>query len=171
VQLLQGNPWPELFGDCRREAFHLEVRDSYAVANESEPFQKFLDSEPDDYAWFEPWSQLVKNTTGQGVAVTRVRIVTVPHSDYTRFSLAVTDLNMRSGEDIRYLPRNEVGEVPTDDFWLLDDNRVVFNLIDENGQAAEGAAMTTDAGIVEQCRKLKNKFWSLAVPYREYILR
>ncbi|MBF6278742.1 MULTISPECIES: DUF6879 family protein [Nocardia] len=171
MQLLHGNPWPELFGDCRREAFHLEVRDAYAVADESAPFRKYLDGEQDDYAWFEPWLQLVKDTTGRGVAVTRVRVVTVPHTDYTRFSLAVTELNAGAGEDIRYLPRHEAGEVPSDDFWLLDDNRVVFNLVDENGRAADGAALTTDTGIVEHCRRLKQRLWSLATPYREYIVR
>ncbi|MEV6561813.1 hypothetical protein AB0M22_39260 [Nocardia sp. NPDC051756] len=28
VQLLTGNPWPDLFGRCQREAFHLEVKDT-----------------------------------------------------------------------------------------------------------------------------------------------
>ncbi|MBY8862155.1 hypothetical protein K7711_37170 [Nocardia sp. CA2R105] len=171
MQLLHGNPWPDLFGECRREAFHLEVRDAYAVADESEPLRRFLDGEPDDYAWLEPWLQLVKDTTGRGVAVTRVRVVTVPHTDYTRFSLAVTELNTGAGEDIRYLPRHEAGEVPGDDFWLLDDNRVVFNLVDENGRAVDTAALTADAGIVEHCRQIKQQLWSLATPYRGYFVR
>lgn len=171
MQLLHGNPWPDLFGECHREAFHLEVRDAYAVANESEPFRRFLNEEPDDYAWFEPWLQLMKETTSRGVAVTRVRIVTVPHTDYTRFSLAVSNLNIGAGEDIRYLPRHEAGEVSTDDFWLFDDNQVVFNLVDENGRNEEAAALTADAGIVKHCRRLKQQFWSLATPYREYIHR
>ncbi|MFF0489943.1 DUF6879 family protein [Nocardia sp. NPDC004068] len=171
MELLRGNPWPDLFEECRREAFHLEVRDAYAVPDESEPFRKFLDGEPDDYVWFEPWLQLVKDTTARGVAVTRVRVVTVPHTDYTRFSLAVTGLNAGAGEDIRYLPRHDAGDVPADDFWLLDDNRVVFNLVDENGRAADGAALTTDTGIVEHCRQIKQQLWSLATPYREYIVR
>lgn len=171
MQLLHGNPWPELFGACRSEAFHLEVADSYAVADESEPFRKYLDGEPDDFAWFDPWLQLVKDTTGRGVAVKRVRIVTVPHTDYTRFSLAVTALNIDAGEDIRYLPRHQAGQVPTDDFWLLDDTRVVFNLVDGNSRTADGAAVTADAGIVEYCRQIKQRLWSLATPYREYIGR
>ncbi|WP_348537602.1 DUF6879 family protein [Nocardia cyriacigeorgica] len=40
--LLQGDPYPELLRTCKREAFHLEVLDSYGVAVESEPLRRFL---------------------------------------------------------------------------------------------------------------------------------
>lgn len=169
MQLLRGNPWPDLFGQCQREAFHLEVRDSYAVANESEPFRRFLDGEPDDNAWFEPWGRLVRETTSRGVRVTRVRVVTVPHVDYQRWMLELTALNTRAGEDIRYLPRHQAGTVPLDDFWLLDDETVVFNLVDENGRAAGASALTTDPQIADQCRQVKQRLWPLATPYADYV--
>jgi len=168
VQLLRGNPWPDLFGQCQREAFHLEVRDTYAVPNESEPLRRFLDGEPDDNAWLKPWEQLVKATVDRGVAVTRVRVVTVPHVDYQRWLLALTALNAEAGEDIRYLPRHDAGDVPSDDFWLLDDKQVVFNLVDENGRAAGASALTTDPRIADHCRQVKERLWTLATPYAEY---
>ncbi|WP_062994149.1 DUF6879 family protein [Nocardia mikamii] len=168
MQLLHGDPWPDLFGQCQREAFHLEVRDTYAVPNESEPLRRFLNGEPDDNAWFESWGQLVRETTGRGVRVTRVRVVTVPHVDYQRWSLTFAALNTEAGEDIRYLPRHLAGAVPADDFWLLDDERVVFNLVDENGRAAGASALTTDPWIVDRCRQVKTRLWQLATPYTEY---
>ncbi|MBF6181682.1 DUF6879 family protein [Nocardia otitidiscaviarum] len=168
MQLLRGNPWPDLFGQCHREAFHLEVRDTYAVPEESEPLRRFLNGEPDDNGWFEQWAQLMRKTTGRGVRVTRVRVVTVPHVDYQRWLLALAALNTAAGEDIRYLPRHLAGTVPTDDFWLLDDARVVFNLVDENGRAAGAAASTTDPRIAEQCRQTKERLWQLATPYADY---
>ncbi|WP_433628370.1 DUF6879 family protein [Nocardia sp. CA-120079] len=168
MQLLRDNPWPDLFGRCQREAFHLEVRDTYAVPNESEALRRFLDGEPDDNAWFEPWGELVRATVGRGVAVTRVRVVSVPHVDYQRWLLALTALNAEAGEDIRYLPRQIARDVPADDFWLLDDERVVFNLVDENGRAAAASALTTDPRIVDLCRQVKERVWQLATPYAEY---
>jgi len=170
VQLLTGNPWPDLFGQCQREAFHLEVRDTYAVADEPEPLRHFLDGEPDDNAWFEPWAHLVRETTSRGVRVTRVRVVTVPHVDYQRWLLALTALNAEAGEDIRYISRDQVSadQVPTDDFWLLDDQRVVFNLVDANGRAAGGSALTTDPRIADHCRTIKQHLWPLATPYAAY---
>ncbi|MFI2285300.1 DUF6879 family protein [Nocardia beijingensis] len=159
--------FPDLLRTCKREAFHLEVLDSYAEPNEHEPFRRFLADEPDDFAWFQPWTELVQETTSRGVAVTRVRIVTEPHTDYTRFALAVAALNVRAGEDIRYLPRHHAGEVPSDDYWLLDDETVVFSAFGESG-GWSGAA-TTDPHIAAYCRGLRARFWPLATPFPEYV--
>ncbi|MEU6187151.1 DUF6879 family protein [Nocardia sp. NPDC047038] len=159
--------FPDLLRTCKREAFHLEVLDTYAEPNEHEPFRRFLADEPDDYAWFQPWTELIQETTSRGVAVTRVRIVTEPHTDYTRFALAVAALNVRAGEDIRYLPRHHAGEVPSDDYWLLDDETVVFSAFGESG-GWSGAA-TTDPHIAAYCRGLRARFWPLATSFPEYV--
>ncbi|NNH73342.1 hypothetical protein HLB23_26380 [Nocardia uniformis] len=165
--LLRQGDWSELFRQCHSEAFHLEVRDDYAVPLESEPFRRFLANEPDDYAWFENWDALVRDATGRGVRMSRVRVVTVPHTDYQRWSLAVSAHNTAAGEDIRYLPRHLAGVVPPDDWWLLDGERVAFNLVDGNSKAA-GVAISTDPGLVEYCVGVKQRLWDLATPYAEY---
>lgn len=67
MHLRQGD-WSDLFRECRSEAFHLEVRDDYAVPVESEPFRRFLNNEPDDYEWFRDWENLVEELTGRGVS-------------------------------------------------------------------------------------------------------
>ncbi|MFF7941857.1 DUF6879 family protein [Nocardia gamkensis] len=167
--LVPDDGFPDLLRTCKREAFHLEVLDSYAEPNEHEPFRRFLADEPDDYTWFQPWTELVQETTSRGVAVTRVRIVTEPHTDYTRFALAVVALNVRAGEDIRYLPRHLAGEVPPDDFWLFDDNQVIYSAFGESG--GWSGAVTTDPNIAAYSQRLKERFWSLATPYREYVTR
>ncbi|MGV9970542.1 DUF6879 family protein [Nocardia beijingensis] len=165
--LVPDEGFPDLLRACKREAFHLEVLDTYAEPNEHEPLRRFLADEPDDYAWFQPWTELIQETTSRGVAVTRVRIVTEPHTDYTRFALAVAALNARAGEDIRYLPRHHAGEVPPDDYWLLDDETVVFSAFGESG-GWSGAA-TTDPHIAAYCRGLRARFWPLATPFPEYV--
>ncbi|WP_039795793.1 DUF6879 family protein [Nocardia araoensis] len=167
--LVPDEGFPDLLRTCKREAFHLEVLDTYAEPNEHEPFRRFLADEPDDYAWFQPWAELVEETTSRGVAVTRVRIITEPHTDYTRFALAVAELNARAGEDIRYLPRHAAGEVPPDDYWLLDDETVVFSAFGESG--GWSGAVTTDPHIAAYCRGLRARFWPLATPLPEYVTR
>ncbi|MEU6828574.1 DUF6879 family protein [Nocardia beijingensis] len=167
--LVPDEGFPDLLRTCKREAFHLEVLDSYAEPNEHEPFRQFLADEPDDHAWFQPWAELVQETTSRGVAVTRVRIVTEPHTDYTRFALAVAELNVRAGEDIRYLPRHAAGEVPPDDYWLLDDDTVVFSAFGESG--GWSGAVTTDPHLAAYCRGLRARFWPLATPFPEYVTR
>ncbi|WP_067535869.1 DUF6879 family protein [Nocardia crassostreae] len=170
MELRQNNPWPDLFGEARKSVFHLEVRDTYAVPSESEPFRRFLAGEPrrPDEGW-EAWSSLIGACRSRGVTVSRVRVVTVPHSDYQRWLLTETPDNIAAGEDIRYLPRHLVGpdQAPADDFWLLDDVKVAFNLVDEEGRPA-GAAVTTDPDIVAYCHRSKERLWSMATPFGRY---
>lgn len=165
--LVDGDPWPDWFRGLQRSAFHLEVRDSYAEASENNRLRAFLagESPPDEPP--VPWHALMRETTDRGVSVSRVRVVTVPHSDYTRWLLSVTGRNIESGEDIRYLPRHLAGAVPSDDWWLFDDERVVFNLADPDGKPA-GAAVSTDPGIVDYYRGVRDRLWKLATPYAEY---
>jgi hypothetical protein len=170
VELRQNSPWPDLFREAKRSAFHLEVRDTYTVPNESEPLRRFIAGEPplnDPEEFWNSWGSLMKETTGRGVAVSRVRVVTVPLSDYQRWLLTETGDNIGAGEDIRYLPRHLAEDVPQDDFWLFDDELVGFNLVDANGRPA-GAAVTTDPGIVSYCQRAKESLWSLATPFAEF---
>ncbi|NEW42336.1 hypothetical protein GV794_19350 [Nocardia cyriacigeorgica] len=168
MRLLQGDPYPDLLRSCRREAFHLEVRDSYGVAVESEPLQRFLSGEPTtDFAWFQPWQSLIEETTSRGVAVRRVRVLTEPHSDYHRWMLTITPQNIEAGEEIRYLPRHLAGDVPAEDYWLLDEERVAFHARDADGRGL-GVAMTSDAWIVDHCVGMKRRLWELATPFENY---
>jgi hypothetical protein len=81
-----------------RRAFHLELSDTYNVASEDEPFGKWQRGEPDDYAWHQDWLRFLREATSAGIRVQRVRVVSVPHSDYTLFGLAIGRLNTEAGE-------------------------------------------------------------------------
>ncbi|MFE3280917.1 DUF6879 family protein [Nocardia sp. NPDC059239] len=159
----------DMFRSCRKSAFHLEVQDVYETPEESEPFRKFLNGEPDDFAWLQGWFDLVRESSKRGVAFTRVRVVTVPHVDYVRWSLAVSPLNIEAGEDIRYLPRHLVNadDLTADDYWLFDDSTVAYTLFTPDGAAA-GAAVTTDPVLVRRCAQVRDAVWRQAIPYAEY---
>ncbi|WP_067531613.1 DUF6879 family protein [Nocardia crassostreae] len=162
--------WDHLFHECRESAYHMEVRDTYAVASESEPLRRFLEGEPPPDYDKSDWIDLIREMTGRGVAVSRVRVVTVPHSDYQRWLLSVTGKNVEAGEDIRYLPRHlaEPADIPSDDWWLFDGSRVAFNLVEQAGRPA-GVAVTTDPKIAAYCRGVKDRLLAVATPYWEYI--
>ncbi|QIS17183.1 DUF6879 family protein [Nocardia terpenica] len=168
--LVQGEAFDDLFREAQREAFHLEVRDDY-YPPDYPPLVRFLADEPDDYEWFQPWLNRVRETTARGVAVNRARVVTVPHNDYTRYAKHVARLNVEAGEDVRYLPRQLIdsGELTADDWWIFDDSIVAFTVFapGENGRWL-GGAVTTDSGIVEYIRTVKERVWSLATPLSEY---
>lgn len=153
-------------------AWHLELRDSYHVEQEDVPFARWLRGESDDYAWLAEWLSFVREVTRHGVAVQRLRVVTVPHSDYTRWSLEVARLNTGSGEDVRYLPRHEAGDFafPSEDCWLLDDDRLVLSLFRPDGRS-DGFVATEDVRLVARYRAARDIQWPRAVPYREYAVR
>ncbi|WP_246023534.1 DUF6879 family protein [Nocardia yunnanensis] len=163
-------PTIELLREARHDAFHLEVRDEYGVAGEDEPFQRFLNGEPFDYReWFRDWSQFVQDLTAHRVSVSRLRVLSVPHSDYQRWSLTIAPMNVEAGEDVRYLPRHLAGTVPPDDFWVIDNKVVVFGLADKEGRSPGGAAVSTDPELVAYCQRTRERLWNLATPLAEYV--
>ncbi|WP_067571485.1 DUF6879 family protein [Nocardia acidivorans] len=161
--------WPTLFRELKREAFHLEVRDEYHVPDEDTRIRAFLAGQPAPYTRTF-WQDLMTETVNRGLSVSRVRVVTEPHSDYQRWLLSVTGFNVEAGEDIRYVPKNLAGTVPPDDWWLMDGERVVYNLTDPTGIPA-GLAVTEDPGIVAYCQGVRQRLWKLAIPYAEYAPR
>jgi hypothetical protein len=170
LDLLRGEAFDNLFRSFNRTAFHLELQDSYHTPEEAGPFDRFLDNEPDDFAWLQSWLALVHEATEAGKLMTRVRVISVPHADYTRWGLGVAELNIQAGEEIRWLPRhltNGMG-LTTDDYWLFDDNRVVFTVFEPSGQFA-GGAQTIDPVIVEHCRNAHDLVWARAIPHRAYV--
>nr|WP_157573847.1 DUF6879 family protein [Nocardia jejuensis] len=139
------------------------------MPGESEPFQRFLNNEPFDLrAWFSDWAELVSDLGRHEVTVSRVRVITEPHTDYHRWLLSLAALNAEAGEAIRYLPRHLAGDVPSDDFWLLDDRRVAFTLSDRDGRSVGGVAVTMDTRIVDYCRGVRDHLWPQAIPLLEY---
>lgn len=126
--------------------------------------------EPDDFAWHRPWLRLVADASRGGRRIERVRVVSVPHVDYTRWGLSVAPLNITAGEEIRYLPRPLLDglEMTADDFWVFDRRRVVFTVFTPQG-AFSGGAETTDSAIVERCVRVRDGLWAAAVPYADYV--
>lgn len=169
MKLLQGETFDNLFRTFHRTAFHLELKDSYHVPEEAGPFELFMEGKTDDFSWHQPWLSLVREATHAGKSITRVRVVTVPHCDYARWGLTVAPLNIEAGEDLRWLPRHLASGIdfPADDYWLFDDNRVVFTVFAEDGSFASGTEVS-DPEITEQCRKAHEQVWALAIPHDEY---
>jgi hypothetical protein len=153
-----------------KRAFHLEQRDMYNVASEDEPFGRWLRHEPDDYAWHADWLNFLRQATTAGVAVQRVRLASVPHSDYIRWGLDISPLNIEAGEDIRYLPRHRTAgiELPDEDFWLLDDDQLILSVFSPDGRTGSFARETSPE-LLRQCLVVRDQVWDRAVPYTHYV--
>jgi hypothetical protein len=153
-----------------KRAFHLELKDAYNVEAEDEPFRRWLHGEPDDYGWHADWANFVRQVTAAGVLVQRARVVSVPHTDYTRWGLDVSRLNIKAGEDIRYLRRDLATgiEFPEDDFWLLDDDRLILSVFSPDGRTG-GFARPSAPEMLRQCIAVRDQVWERAIPYAQYV--
>lgn len=172
MQLVQDEAFDQLFRSFARSAFHLEVEDTYRTPDEAGPLAAFLAGRPDDLHWHRAWLDLVRDVVSGGRSVARVRVVTVPHVDYTQWGLTIAPHNIAAGEDVRWLPRQLVAgdELTTDDFWLFDDERVAFTVFEPDGRFA-GGATTEDPVIVDRCRRARDRAWDLAIPHERYVAR
>ncbi|RMB85633.1 DUF6879 family protein [Streptomyces shenzhenensis] len=158
---------------CRHSALHLEMRDGYMRSD-----ARFIawqagqrDDPADNDPTLRPWLALMSETAGRGVEVRRARIVSEPVSDYIRFEHHVTAPNVAAGEQVRWLPRRRASDLalPGNDFWLIDDQLVVFLHFAGDGELApDDEEVTTDPAVVKLCVDAFDAVWKRAVPHAEY---
>ena len=88
--------------------------------------------------------------TAEGKRVARVRILEEPPTDYQRWLLWASPWHAAAGEDIRYLPRSQAERISlplVNDWWLLDDERVILMVFTEAGEIS-GKRLLTDSVAV-----------------------
>lgn len=159
----------ELFRSAERSAMHLETRDAYTPDdpdwNEWKAGGRFNPAE----RWSD-WFDLMRETTGRGVQVRRARIVSEPVSDYIHFEYDVTaGHNVAAGELVRWLPRRQTAglTVPPTDFWVFDEQIVVWNHFDGNGSWV-GEERADDPELAKVCAASFDSVWERAIPHQEY---
>lgn len=153
----------------KRSSVHLETRDAYGTEIELPHMARWAAGEPDDLEWLQGWCATLREHAAAGRTVRRAQIVSEPLSDYQRWAYNITHPLVEAGEDIRWVPRRLVSEVciPGNDYYLLDDERVIF--LHYAGSGLNNAfTTTTSPATVEMCRVAFEQVWSLAIPHSEY---
>jgi|SRR5918992_3323612 hypothetical protein len=163
----------DLLSSARYAAVHLEMRDVYAVDQEDEEFRAWRAGHRDDPAnpasWWRPWLTLVQEATARGVGVRRARIVSEPVSEYIRFEYDGTFTNVYAGERVRWLPRRRASDLclPGNDFWLFDDELVLWNHFDGAGHPQQ-KEVTRDLAVIKLCASAFDAVWDRGVDHEEY---
>ncbi|MEU8891407.1 DUF6879 family protein [Streptomyces sp. NPDC048442] len=163
----------ELLDSARESAFHLEMRDSYGVTDEAGDFARWQrtgerDNDPASAYW-SPWVALIRRTVARGVLVRRARIVSEPVSTYIRYEHGGTSVNLKAGEDVRWLPRRRASGITLsgNDFWLFDERVVRFNhFTGEGGWASRED--TDDPAVAELCTAAFATVWERGIPHSRY---
>ncbi|MEV6413827.1 DUF6879 family protein [Kribbella sp. NPDC051718] len=151
-------------------AYRQEVRDNYVDPDEVPDIKRFLAREPLDESWMDDWLGLILRRTLAGQRIHRVRIVTEPWSDYTRFGLNLSRLNVAAGEDIRYLSRDHADGLglPEYDYWLLDSSKMCI-LRHDDQDVLLGADIVTDPAVVVEHARYRDIAQRYALPRAAYL--
>jgi len=81
----------------------------------------------------------------------RVRVVSFPLTDYSRFNLWVSAHTRAAGDDIRYLSRKQADAtgLPAHDYWLFDSRLLLVMAFDDDDRFT-GAEVVEDAQEIVQ---------------------
>ncbi|GAA3746648.1 DUF6879 family protein [Salinactinospora qingdaonensis] len=169
MKLISNKERKDYFANFKKEALHLEMWDTYGTEAEKPHLQKWKEQGKDNSEWLKPWFDNVRAATASGKVFRRARIVSEPVTDYIRWVLMDAHLFVDAGEEIRWLPRRLASAIalPGNDFWLFDDETVIFSVFGGDGRVTE-RQLTTDPSVVGLCKSAFTAVWELAIPNHEY---
>lgn len=166
---------PDEFGDAvmdyARSAWRWECQGEYREPSEVAPIQAWREGRIEDSYRHRPWLDEVRHVRAEGRLWQRVRMLTDPLTEYLRWMLDTTFLNLDAGEDIRWISQQQAAKLgmPDYDFYLLDDERVLRLQFGDHGLT--GAEMVTDSGDVARHRGWRDLAWDAAIPHVEYRMK
>lgn len=108
-----------------------------------------------DVSYHENWLRMVREATAAGRLFARVRVVSLPLTDYSRFSMWVSGYTREAGDDIRYLTRDQADAagLPKHDYWLFDSHKLVMMHFGEDDRFT-GAEVIEDPAVV-----VEHNYW------------
>jgi hypothetical protein len=138
ITLLSQTDFPALFRQFQDRAWMFETGEHYTWAYEAEELQRFQDGSPTPpprVSWWRPWLDQIRELSGQGKQIGRVRVVTEPPTVYQRWEQWALPWHTEAGERIAYMSRSRAAAIglPGYDFWLFDDEQLVLLLYDADG--------------------------------------
>jgi Family of unknown function (DUF6879) len=113
-------------------------------------------------AWFNNWLTMIRKATAESRRFTRVRVVSVPLTDYSRFAVFCSKYTNQAGEDIRYLTRDQAKDLPDYDYWLFDSQKLVRMHFDDEDNFL-GGELINDPAVIVQHNYWRDAAWHKAV--------
>jgi hypothetical protein len=162
----------ELLDATERAAYHMEMRDVYAVSYEQADFEKWQRTGRwNNPVYWQPWIDTVSKAVARGVAVRRIRILSMPASASMKFEFAGTENNLTAGEDVRWLPRRRAADLalPGTDFWVFDGKIVRWGFFDGDGEFLDNE-VTEEPAAAKLCTSAFDAAWERATPHSEFTI-
>ena len=112
----------------------------------------------------QSWLDILRETTATGRRFARVRLVSLPLTDYSRFGVWCAQFTNGAGEDIRYLDRSkaEATGLPNFDYWLFD-SRLLLRMHFDERDAFLGGEIIEDAEQIVKANYWRDAAWHHAI--------
>jgi len=158
-----------LFETFKHTAWRLETRRRYASDEATDTYAQFERGERPAWDMDTPYCRTIRQQTGQGARVERVRLVDSPTTPGQRYLLAHAQKNAALGEDIRNLSRVDAQrlQLPDEDFWIFDSRLVALLNFDDADNLADVELITQPDEVVRYSM-VRDAAWHHAVPYEEF---
>lgn len=121
----------QLFSDFKESAFRLETLPEYNVPDETEAREYFHANGALPEGHNEEWLKLINKNVSAGKTMKRLRLLTIPFTEYEQFEMAAYKGNIAAGEQIRFLKNKKLK--PVQDFWAFDNTWIARMLYDDCG--------------------------------------
>lgn len=134
----------QLLNDFKESAFRLETLSEYNVPTETKAREYFRTNGTIPEGHNDEWLRLIKQNVSAGKTMKRLRILTLPLTEYEQFEMAAYKGNIAAGEQIRFLKNKKLK--PIQDFWAFDNKWIARMLYDDRGAwlGAEVSEMNED---------------------------
>lgn len=163
-----GKEWRDLFATFEHTAYRLELRDRYNSPDNQQPVRDYNETGTAELGWLDPWLDKVRAAAEEGRSYRRVRVVSVPLSDYARYSLWVSGLNVEAGEGIRYLERDQApAGLVGFDYWLFD-SRTAARMHFDDDDILLGYDLVTDPETLVELNYWRDAAWHHATPRGDF---
>ncbi|MFJ8336509.1 DUF6879 family protein [Streptomyces sp. NPDC094437] len=175
VRTIDLDEFSGLFGKFEHTAWRLETRRRYASDENSDHWNRFVETGRVGDDWAESPSirsfrDMVSGQVAQGKRMERVRIVDQPATTGQRYLLDSARWNIDFGEDIRNLWRADADglRLPAEDFWLFDSRLVAFLRFDDDDQLTH-VDLSTEPAEVVRCSVVRDAAWHHAVTREQFM--
>lgn len=116
--------------------------------------------------FYNDWPSLLE--TKRNIKFKRLHLITKPITNYINYEMYFYLMNEKAGENIKLLDfKNNIDEI--DDFMIFDDNEIIINCHDLNGEYLKSYYYNGDKKLIRDLTKKYNELYERGSNYKEYI--
>ncbi|MEK6846213.1 MAG: DUF6879 family protein [Nanoarchaeota archaeon] len=164
----------EAWKSARKNIFRLEAIPEYNIPEDLVSFKKWKQGKSDLDEASKKWLENLSKTGWRGVRMQRVRVVSLPLSEYIKYEIDFWKYSIKNGEEILFLEdkkyRTAIQNIDFElrDFWMFDDKVSIIFHYDETGDFVKEEPVA-DQRVIKKHLELKQKMLQLAIPMGEFL--